>query len=72
MGDPTRSQIVAFAFVIAYRSPAPGRRHFTATIFLASSCRSDLSLISNVIAGHTLVYRRAFHVGDMVKIQTPW
>jgi small-conductance mechanosensitive channel len=74
--DPTykiaRLVIVAFAFVIAYPYlPGSGTAAFHGvSIFLGVLLSlGSSSLISNVIAGHTLVYRRAFHVGDMVKIQ---
>ena len=74
--DPTykiaRLVIVAFAFVIAYPYlPGSGTAAFHGvSIFLGVLLSlGSSSVISNVIAGHTLVYRRAFHVGDMVKIQ---
>ncbi len=74
--DPTykivRLIIVAFAFVVAYPYlPGSGTAAFHGvSIFLGVLLSlGSSSVISNVIAGHTLVYRRAFHVGDMVKIQ---
>jgi small-conductance mechanosensitive channel len=74
--DPTyrivRLVIVAFAFVIAYPYlPGSGTAAFHGvSIFLGVLLSlGSSSLISNVIAGHTLTYRRAFHIGDMVKIQ---
>ncbi len=74
--DPTykivRLVIVAFAFVVAYPYlPGSGTAAFHGvSIFLGILLSlGSSSVISNVIAGHTLVYRRAFHVGDMVKIQ---
>lgn len=74
--DPTyriaRLVIVAFAFVIAYPYlPGSGTAAFHGvSIFLGVLLSlGSSSFISNVIAGHTLTYRRAFRVGDVVKIQ---
>jgi small-conductance mechanosensitive channel len=74
--DPTyriaRVVIVAFAFVIAYPYlPGSGTAAFHGvSIFLGLLVSlGSSSLISNIIAGHTLTYRRAFRIGDMVKIQ---
>jgi small-conductance mechanosensitive channel len=74
--DPTyrivRLVVLAFAFVIAYPYlPGSGTAAFHGvSIFLGVLLSlGSSSQISNVIAGHTLTYRRAFHVGDMVKIQ---
>jgi small-conductance mechanosensitive channel len=74
--DPTyrivRVVVVAFAFVVAYPYlPGSGTAAFHGvSIFLGVLLSlGSSSLISNAIAGHTLTYRRAFHIGDMVKVQ---
>ncbi len=74
--DPTyrvvRLVVVAFAFVVAYPYlPGSGTAAFHGvSIFLGILLSlGSSSLISNAIAGHTLTYRRAFHVGDIVQVQ---
>jgi small-conductance mechanosensitive channel len=73
--DPTykllRLAVVAFAVVVAYpyipgsASPAfKGISLFLGVVFSLGSS----STISNLIAGYTMTYRRAFRIGDMVKV----
>ena len=66
-----RILIIAFALVIAYpRLPGSGSEAFkgiSLMIGLIFSLGSS-SVIGNVIAGQSLAYRRAFKVGDRVKI----
>jgi small-conductance mechanosensitive channel len=66
-----RLLVIAFALVVAYpyipgsQSDAfKGISLFLGVIFSLGSS----SVISNVIAGYTMIYRRAFRVGDRVKI----
>jgi small-conductance mechanosensitive channel len=63
--------IIAFALVLAYpRLPGSGSEAFkgiSLMIGLIFSLGSS-SVIGNVIAGQSLAYRRAFKVGDRVKI----
>ena len=66
-----RLLVVALALVVAYpyipgsSSPAfRGISLFAGVLFSLGSS----SAISNIIAGYILVYRRIFHVGDVVKI----
>jgi small-conductance mechanosensitive channel len=66
-----RIAVIAFAVVVAYpyipgssTGAFKGVTLFMGVIFSLGSSSS----ISNVIAGYTMIYRRAFHVGDVVKI----
>jgi small-conductance mechanosensitive channel len=66
-----RILVVAFAVVIAYpyipgsdTEAFKGVSLFLGVIFSLGST----SVIANVIAGYTMTYRRAFHIGDRVKI----
>ena len=66
-----RLVVVAFALVVAYpyipgsRSEAfKGVSIFLGVIFSLGSS----SVIANIIAGYTMTYRRAFRVGDRIKI----
>ena len=66
-----RVAVVAFALIVAYPY-IPGSQSgafkgvslFVGVIFSLGSS----SIISNVIAGYTMVYRRAFREGDMVRV----
>ncbi|MCL4838021.1 MAG: mechanosensitive ion channel family protein [Thermoanaerobaculia bacterium] len=73
--DPTyklvRVAVVAFALVVAYpyipgssSAAFKGVSLFLGVVFSLGST----SAISNVVAGYTMTYRRAFRVGDRVKI----
>jgi small-conductance mechanosensitive channel len=67
-----RFGVIAFAVVIAYPSvPGSDSAAFKGmTIFLGVILSlGSTSVISNIIAGHTMTYRRAYKVGDRVKIQ---
>jgi small-conductance mechanosensitive channel len=66
-----RILVVAFAVVVAYpyipgsdTEAFKGVSLFLGVIFSLGST----SVIANVIAGYTMTYRRAFHIGDRVKI----
>jgi small-conductance mechanosensitive channel len=66
-----RLAIVAFAVIVAYpyipgssSAAFKGVSLFLGVVFSLGSS----SAISNVVAGYTMIYRRAFHEGDMVKI----
>jgi len=67
-----RFAVVAFAVVIAYPY-VPGSESAAfkgMSIFLGIILSlGSTSVISNIIAGHTMTYRRAYKVGDRVKIQ---
>lgn len=66
-----RLAIVAFAVVVAYPYvPGSGSEAFKGiSIFLGVLFSiGSSSFISNVIAGYSMIYRRAFQVGDRVKI----
>ena len=63
--------VVVFALVVAYPYiPGSGTQAFKGlSIFLGVLFSlGSSSTISNVIAGYTMIYRRAFNVGDRVKI----
>ncbi len=66
-----RVLIVAFAAVIAYPyipgSQSAAFKGITIFIGVLFSLGSS-SLLANVIAGYTMTYRRAFHVGDRIQI----
>jgi len=73
--DPTykllRVAIVALALVVAYPyipgSSSEAFKGISIFIGIVFSLGSS-STIANVIAGYTMTYRRAFHIGDRVKI----
>ena len=73
--DPTykllRVAIVALALVVAYPyipgSSSDAFKGISIFIGIVFSLGSS-STIANVIAGYTMTYRRAFHIGDRVKI----
>jgi small-conductance mechanosensitive channel len=73
--DPTykllRVGIVALALVVAYPyipgSSSDAFKGISIFIGIVFSLGSS-STIANVIAGYTMTYRRAFHIGDRVKI----
>jgi small-conductance mechanosensitive channel len=66
-----RVAIVAFAVIVAYpyipgssSGAFKGVTLFMGVVFSLGSS----SAISNIVAGYTMIYRRAFHEGDVVKI----
>jgi small-conductance mechanosensitive channel len=66
-----RLAIIAFAVIVAYpyipgssSAAFKGVTLFMGVVFSLGSS----SAISNVVAGYTMIYRRAFHEGDVVKI----
>jgi small-conductance mechanosensitive channel len=66
-----RTGLIAFALVVAYPSiPGAGSDAFKGvTLFLGVLVSlGSSSAVSNIIAGYMLVYRRAFRVGDRVRI----
>jgi small-conductance mechanosensitive channel len=66
-----RVLIVAFALVVAYPYiPGSGSEAFKGvSIFLGVIFSiGSSSLISNVIAGYSMTYRRAFHIGDRIQV----
>jgi small-conductance mechanosensitive channel len=66
-----RLLVIVFAVVVAYPYiPGSNTEAFKGvTIFLGVIFSlGSSSVIANVIAGYTMTYRRAFHVGDRVKI----
>ncbi len=66
-----RFAIVAFAVVVAYPYiPGSGSGAFKGvTIFLGVLMSfGSSSLIANVIAGYSLIYRRAYRLGDRIRI----
>ena len=66
-----RILIIAFAAMIAYPyipgSQSEAFKSITIFIGVLFSLGSS-SLLANVIAGYTMTYRRAFHVGDRIKV----
>ncbi|HEX5037153.1 MAG TPA: mechanosensitive ion channel family protein [bacterium] len=68
-----RGLIIVFAVVVAYPYvPGSGSEAFKGVsifIGLIVSLGSS-SAISNVIAGYTMVYRRAFKVGDVIQVES--
>ncbi len=67
-----RLMVIAFALVVAYPYiPGSGSDAFKGiSLFLGVIFSlGSSSVISNVIAGYTMIYRRAFRVGDRVKIE---
>jgi small-conductance mechanosensitive channel len=73
--DPTfklvRLAVVAFALIVAFPyipgSESEAFKGITIFLGIVFSLGSS-SAISNIIAGYTMTYRRAFHEGDVVKI----
>jgi small-conductance mechanosensitive channel len=66
-----RMAIIAFAVVVAYPYiPGSGSEAFKGVSLLAGVVFSlgSTSAISNIVAGYTMTYRRAFRVGDRVRI----
>lgn len=66
-----RLAVIAFAVIVAYpyipgssSAAFKGVTLFMGVVFSLGSS----SAISNIVAGYTMIYRRAFHEGDMVKI----
>ena len=68
-----RSLVIFFALVVAYPylpgSESEAFKGVTLLLGVLFSIGSS-SLIANIIAGYTMTYRRAFKVGDRVKIGT--
>ena len=66
-----RIAVIAFAVVVAYPYiPGSGSEAFKGVSLFAGVVFSlgSTSAISNIVAGYTMAYRRAFRVGDRVKI----
>jgi small-conductance mechanosensitive channel len=66
-----RMAVVAFAVVVAYPYiPGSGSEAFKGVSIFAGIVFSlgSTSAISNIVAGYTMTYRRAFHVGDRIKV----
>ncbi len=66
-----RTAVVAFAVVVAYPYiPGSGSEAFKGVSLFAGIVFSlgSTSAISNIIAGYTMTYRRAFRLGDRVKV----
>ena len=66
-----RVAVIAFAVVVAYPYvPGSGSEAFKGVSLFAGVVFSlgSTSAISNIIAGYTMTYRRAFRLGDRVKI----
>ena len=66
-----RAAVIAFALIVAYPYiPGSGSAAFKGVSLFAGVVFSlgSSSAISNVIAGYMMTYRRAFKVGDRVKI----
>ena len=66
-----RVAIIAFAVVVAYPYiPGSGSEAFKGVSLFAGVVFSlgSTSAISNVIAGYMMTYRRAFRVGDRIKV----
>jgi small-conductance mechanosensitive channel len=66
-----RVLIIAFAAMIAYPyipgSQSAAFKGLTIFVGVLFSLGSS-SLLANIIAGYTMTYRRAFHVGDRIKV----
>lgn len=66
-----RVLIIAFAVVVCYPyipgSESPAFKGATIFIGVLFSLGSS-SFLANVIAGYTMAYRRAFHIGDRIKV----
>jgi small-conductance mechanosensitive channel len=73
--DPTykmiRLVVIIFALVVAYPyvpgSSSDAFKGISVFLGIVLSLGSS-SAVANIIAGYTMIYRRAFHEGDMVKI----
>lgn len=66
-----RVGVIAFAAVVAYPYiPGSGSEAFKGVSLFAGIVFSlgSTSAISNIIAGYTMTYRRAFRVGDRIKV----
>ena len=66
-----RMAVIAFAVVVAYPYiPGSGSEAFKGVSLFAGVVFSlgSTSAISNIVAGYTMTYRRAFRVGDRVKV----
>jgi small-conductance mechanosensitive channel len=66
-----RVAVIIFAAVIAYpHIPGSGSGAFKGISLFVGVLLSlgSTSLIANVIAGYSMMYRRAFHIGDLVQI----
>lgn len=66
-----RVLIIAFAAMVCYPYiPGSGSQAFKGiTIFIGVLFSlGSSSLLANIIAGYTMAYRRAFHVGDRIKV----
>jgi small-conductance mechanosensitive channel len=66
-----RILLVAFAFVVAYPYvPGSGSEAFKGVSIFIGVVFSlgSSSFISNIVAGYTMTYRRAFSVGDRIRI----
>ncbi len=66
-----RVLIIAFTAMVCYPYiPGSGSQAFKGiTIFIGVLFSlGSSSLLSNIIAGYTMAYRRAFHVGDRIKV----
>jgi small-conductance mechanosensitive channel len=66
-----RTLVIAFGMVMAYPYiPGSGTDAFKGvTLFMGVLFSlGSASVIGNILAGYTLVYRRAFRVGDLIKI----
>ncbi|MCG6926104.1 MAG: mechanosensitive ion channel family protein [Acidobacteria bacterium] len=66
-----RMAVIAFAVVVAYPYiPGSGSEAFKGVSLFAGVILSlgSTSAISNIVAGYTMTYRRAFRVGDRVKV----
>jgi small-conductance mechanosensitive channel len=66
-----RMAVIAFAVVVAYPYiPGSGSEAFKGVSIFAGIVFSlgSTSAISNIIAGYTMTYRRAFRVGDRIKV----
>jgi len=66
-----RMALIAFGLVVAYPYiPGSGTAAFKGVSLFAGVVLSlgSSSVISNIIAGYTMTYRRAFRVGDRVRI----
>ena len=66
-----RVVIIAFAVVVSYPyipgSESPAFKGVTIFIGVLFSLGSS-SFLANLIAGYTMTYRRAFHIGDRIKV----
>jgi small-conductance mechanosensitive channel len=66
-----RLLVIAFTIVVAYPYiPGSGSEAFKGVSLFLGVIFSlgSSSVIGNVIAGYTMIYRRAFHIGDRIRI----